>query len=86
MEGRNERDSQSARVLTATALSFPDGAAPCRCISGAINPGFSMRASCKFKTENEGRHVEWRVGKGLVLGFDFSNVHGQQKGGAHNRG
>ena len=33
-----------------------------------------MRASCKFKTENEGRHVEWRVGKGLVLGFDFSTT------------
>jgi hypothetical protein len=65
---------------------FPEDAAPCRCISGAIIPGFSMRASYKFKTENEGRHVEWRVGKGLELGFDYSNVHGQPKGKAYDRG
>jgi hypothetical protein len=45
-----------------------------------------MRASYKFKTENEGRHVEWRVGKGLELGFDYSNVHGQPKGKAYDRG
>jgi hypothetical protein len=43
-------------------------------------------ASCKFKTENEGRLVEWRVGKGFDLGFDFSNVHGRPKGKAYNRG
>jgi hypothetical protein len=45
-----------------------------------------MRTSCKFKTENEGRHVERRVGKGLELGFDFSNVHGQPKGEASHQG
>jgi hypothetical protein len=45
-----------------------------------------MRASCKFKTEDEGRHVEWRVGKGSELEFDFSNVHGQPKGKAYDRG